>query len=48
MKDFGEALALVVLVTLILGLVFLFEGEPDLWDALHEKAMQAAHAKGDA
>lgn len=27
---------------IVLGLFFLFQGEPDLWDKLHERAMTAA------
>lgn len=32
---------LLALVVLILGLVFLFDGEPDAWDSLRAKAMTA-------
>jgi len=28
----------------VLALCFLFQGEPDLWDKLHEKAMTWANA----
>ena len=27
---------------------FLFSGEPDLYDLLHQRAIEAAHDKGDA
>ena len=43
MKALTEAFATVILVSLCLVLAFLFVGEPDLWDALHNKAMQAAN-----
>jgi hypothetical protein len=42
MQDLGEALCLVVLVGLICALVFLFKGDPDVWDVMHAKAMQSA------
>lgn len=42
MKDLLKTLDLVLLVALLFGLFFLFSGEPDLWDALHEKAMRWA------
>ena len=36
MNTFFEVLAVLVLC-------FLFVGEPDLWDALHYRAIEAAH-----
>lgn len=36
MKFFFETLTL-------LAVCFLFVGEPDLWDALHDRAIEAAH-----
>jgi hypothetical protein len=36
MKFFFETLTL-------LAVFFLFTGEPDLWDALHDRAIEAAH-----
>jgi len=40
MSSFLETLSVVLLVAFIMLLVFLFTGEPDLWDALHEQAMR--------
>lgn len=37
MTTFFEVLA-------VLALCFLFWGEPDLWDALHDRAMEATHS----
>lgn len=45
MKDLFELLTLVGLILLVLGLFFLFRGDPDLWDLLHAKAMAWAAAK---
>lgn len=42
MKDLFEALSIAVLIAIVLGLIFLFSGDPDLWDLLHAKAMAAA------
>lgn len=39
-----SVIKLVVLVVMVLVLFFLFTGEPDLWDKLHERAMSAAGA----
>ncbi len=38
MKDLGFVLAVLVLV-------FLFQGEPDVWDKLHAKAMTMEFCK---
>jgi len=35
------------MIVLILVLVFLFAGEPDLWDNLHESAMHATKVEKD-
>jgi len=35
------------MIVLILVLVFLFAGEPDLWDNLHEMAMHATTVNKD-
>jgi hypothetical protein len=40
MNDFLETVSIVLLVGLVLALVFLFTGEPSLWDVLHERAMK--------
>lgn len=32
-------------VLLILLLIFLFEGDPDVWDKLHDKAMSVESCK---
>jgi hypothetical protein len=45
MKELGETLAVAVLVMLIMGLFFLFKGDPDLWDKLHALAMIAVERK---
>lgn len=42
MKDLLDLLVLAALIALVLGLFFLFQGDPDLWDLLHAKAMAAA------
>lgn len=38
MKDSIEGILFIVVV---LAMFFLFQGEPDLWDKLHEKAMKS-------
>jgi hypothetical protein len=43
-KHLLEALSLIVLIAIVLGLFLLFDGDPDLWDLLHAKAMAAAKA----
>lgn len=35
----------ILFVIMILGLIFLFDGEPDVWDKLHEQAMQSTSCK---
>ena len=42
MKTLAEAVALLIVVFVTLALAFLFAGEPDVWDALHARAMAAA------
>ena len=42
MKELLEILGLAALMALVLGLFFLFQGDPDIWDLLHAKAMAAA------
>lgn len=37
-----EVLSFVVVVSFILALFFVFDGEPDLWDAWRAKAMEAS------
>lgn len=44
MKDLVDIIEIILTVALILALVFLFKGEPDLWDLAHRAAM--AHFKG--
>jgi len=39
MKKFFEELADWVWIIMLLGVVFLFHGEPDVWDRLHDRAM---------
>lgn len=39
MKKFWDATGFVVLIVACLGLAFLFTGDPDVWDRLHERAM---------
>lgn len=41
MKSLFETVEMILLILLVLGLVFLFTGEPDLWDKLHAAAMAA-------
>jgi len=41
MKDLLETLSLFALIAGVLGLFFIFSGEPDLWDKWHERAMAA-------
>lgn len=45
MKDLLETLSLFVLIAGVLGLFFIFSGEPDLWDRWHERAMADAACK---
>lgn len=45
MKDLIGVLALGILVSSILGLAFLFQGEPDVWDALRARAIAGAQCK---
>jgi hypothetical protein len=40
MRDLTDVLAAILYAASILLLVFLFEGDPDLWDKLRERAMQ--------
>ena len=40
MKAIGDAVAFILVVALVLWLFFLFSGEPDVWDALHARAME--------
>lgn len=42
MKDLAEAVALLIIVSIFAAAAFLFQGSPDLWDALHASAMLAA------
>lgn len=42
MRKFWEQLSECLAVCFALALVFLFVGEPDLWDKLHQRAMSAA------
>lgn len=39
MKHIGEAIASILSCLLILALLFVFDGEPDLWDKWHAMAM---------
>jgi hypothetical protein len=41
MKETDEALALVLLAALAAGLIFLFDGEPDVWDVMRSRAMKS-------
>lgn len=41
MKGLLEALALILLVTFGIAVVFVFVGEPDIWDHLHAAAIEA-------
>lgn len=38
--DTGEVLGIVLVIFFILLLVFLFEGDPDVWDMLRLRAME--------
>jgi hypothetical protein len=40
MRDLTDVLDAILYAASILLLVFLFEGDPDLWDKLRERAMQ--------
>jgi len=40
MNQFFESLAMAVLIAGVLGLFFIFTGEPDLWDRWHDQAMK--------
>jgi hypothetical protein len=44
MKDLLDTLNNALCILIALALVFLFIGEPDLWDRLHDKAMNGACA----
>ncbi len=48
MKDLMEIIGGVASVLLGLSLVFLFTGEPDLWDKMHAAAMAHFEQKGGA
>lgn len=39
MRDVASILELILLVLFVMALVFLFEGDPDVWDSLQERAM---------
>lgn len=38
-KEPGESIGCLIWIIILFALAFLFSGEPDLWDKLHEKAM---------
>lgn len=40
MNELGQAFALLVCTLGLLGLMFLFQGDPDLWDLLLKVAME--------
>lgn len=40
MKALCEAIALIVLCVFWLGVWFIFDGNPDIWDKWHDRAMQ--------
>lgn len=42
MKSLINTIELILLLLTIIGLVFLFNGDPDLFDLLHVKAMEWA------
>ncbi len=37
----GEVLSTILFFAFMLAIVFLFHGEPSLWDLLHARAMEA-------
>lgn len=39
MRELYEGLAMILLTTFIMALVFIFTGTPDLWDVWHNAAM---------
>lgn len=41
MKELGQAIGSILWILLILALVFVFYGEPDVWDKWHTMAMGA-------
>lgn len=43
MKDLFRQVGWIVV---LLALVFLFKGDPNLWDRLHERAMRGAECVG--
>lgn len=45
MNELGVTISLIVLIAFFMALVFLFTGDPDLWDKLHDKAMQSSVCK---
>jgi len=42
MKTLLETLSEILFYAFILALFFVFDGEPDLWDKLHDQAMGSA------
>lgn len=38
-KSLVNTLDLILFVVFVAGLIFLFEGDPDVWDVLHAAAM---------
>lgn len=42
MKELLGTLATIVMIVFMVGLVFLFKGEPSLFEVLHQKAMLEA------
>ena len=43
----NDAFGFVAFWLFVLALVFVFTGEPDLWDKLHQRAMQDASCAKD-
>lgn len=44
MKDFWDAVATVILLFAAAALVFVFQGDPDIWDRAHAKVMHKLEA----
>ena len=42
MKDLLETFSAVVSFVCVMALVFIFKGEPSLWDVWHQRAMGAS------
>lgn len=46
MSKLLEVVALALMILVVLLLFFLFQGEPDIWDKLRERAMQTTQCEG--